>query len=459
MNMTMTPRWRWSWRTYAVLACAAVLALGAAFSARGQASSSDTKRLRDELRPRYDIVMLREGLGLVPRQRQGDVRLIEIRNGGVAINGTVVSAREAREQLGQDADLILRITYLDAAAQRDLARADVAAPASPADAGDNANAPPPDLEPATPARTRTHRGDLVRIGGSVTVLRDELVQGDVVAIGGSADVDGEVTGEVTVIGGTLNLGPDAVVRRDVSVVGGTLNRSAGARLYGAVNDVGVGAPFPSNRRLGPNLSFWARYWRVGGLFGTLLRMTLLILGALLVVALGGRFVEAVADRAASEPLRSGLAGLLAEVLFLPLLLITIVVLAVSIIGIPLLLLVPFGIVLAIVLMFVGFTGVACLVGRLASSRFGIQRGPYATAALGVVAVLSFTLLARIIALVGGLVFGLIVAGPFAAVGYLFEYLAWTVGTGAIVLTWLSTRRRAAPTPAAAAPPAGEPLPH
>jgi hypothetical protein len=450
--MNMTPRWRW--RTYAVLACAAVLAFGAALSVHGQASSSNAQRLRDQLRPRYDIVMLRDGVGLVPRQPEGDVRLIEIRNGGVAINGTTVSAREMREQLGQDADLILRITYLDAAAQRDLARADSSAPASQADAAGDANAPTPDLEPASPARTQIHRGDLVRIGGSVTVGRDELVQGNVVAIGGSANVDGEVTQEVTVIGGELNLGPDAVVRGDVSVVGGTLNRSAGAHLYGAVNDVGVGAPFAMNRRLGPDLSFWTRYWRLGGLFGTLLRVTLLILGALVVVALGGRFVEAVADRAASEPLRSGLAGLLAEVLFLPLLLITIVVLAVSIIGIPLLLLVPFGIVLFIVLMFVGFTGVACLVGRLASGRFGIKRGPYATVALGVAAVLSFTLLARIIALAGGLVLGLIVAGPFAAVGYLTEYLAWTVGTGAIVLTWLSTRRRAEQTPAAAAPPAG-----
>jgi hypothetical protein len=105
------------------------------------------------------------------------------------------------------------------------------------------------------------------------------------------------------------------------------------------------------------------FLRVGGLVGTLLRVTLLILSTLVVVALGGRFVEAIADRTATEPLRSGFAGLLAEVLFVPMVVITIVVLAVSIIGIPLLILVPFAMVLAVVPMLVGFTGVAYQVAR------------------------------------------------------------------------------------------------
>ena len=98
--------------------------------------------------------------------------------------------------------------------------------------------------------------------------------------------------------------------------------------------------------------------RVGSLLSTVLRMTLLLLSALDIVALGGRLVESIANRAATEPLRAGLVGLLAEVLFLPLLVITIVVLAVSIVGIPLLLLVPFGIVLVVVLMLIGFAGIA-----------------------------------------------------------------------------------------------------
>jgi hypothetical protein len=284
----------------------------------------------------------------------------------------------------------------------------------------------------------------------VTVGRDEIVEGDVVVMGGSADINGEVTQEVTVIGGTLNLGPEAIVRRDVNVVGGTLNRSPGARIYGRVEEVDFGGQFPWSRHFG--FQFWRPFSRVNSLLGTLLRVTLLLLSALVVVALGRRFVEAIADRAKTETLRSGLAGLLSEVLFVPVLLITIVVLAVSIVGIPLLFLVPFALVLAVVLMLIGFTGVAFQVGRLVSDRFGIERGPYLSVALGVLVVVGITLVARIVALAGGLAFGAVVAGPLTAIGYLAEYVAWTVGIGAGILTWHSMRHGA--SPAVGAAPAG-----
>lgn len=194
---------------------------------------------------------------------------------------------------------------------------------------------------------------------------------------------------------------------------------------------------------------------MGGFAVTLLRMTLLILFGLAIVVLGGRFVDAIAERTAAEPLRSGLAGLLAEVLFVPLLVVTVVVLAVSIIGIPLLFLVPFAVVLAVVLMIIGFTGVASVVGRAVSDRFGIHRSPYISVALGIVTVVGITLLGKLCALVGGLVFGVVVANSLAALGYLVEYVAWTIGIGAIILTWLGRRRRPAPAAPVAGPTPGE----
>jgi hypothetical protein len=45
-----------------------------------------------------------------------------------------------------------------------------------------------------------------------------------------------------------------------------------------------------------------------------------------------------------------------------------------------------------------------------------------------------------------------VGAPLAAVGYLIEYIAWTIGIGAVVLTLLSSRRRTVTPPAPAAPP-------
>lgn len=444
--MKMTP----SRRKYALIACAGLLALGVAMLLHGQSATS-VASLRQELRAHYNIVALQDELALVPIQRNPDIKIIEIRDGSVSINGDALPAREARQRLGKDADLIFRVTYLDPAAQRDLARVDSAAPPDVQEKRENNDLP----ESAAPPRTR--RGDIVRIGGNVTVARGDVVSGDVVAIGGSADVDGEVTRGVTVVGGSLTLGPDAIVREDVSVIGGTLSRAPGSRIDGKVDNVGFGPNFGVRQRAAGRFPVRNLFAHVGGFVGTLLRTTLLILFGLIVVVLGGRFIDAVAERTASEPLRSGFTGLLAEVLFVPLVFVTVVVLAVSIVGIPLLLLIPFGIALAVVLMIIGFTGVACVVGRFVSQRIGIGRSPYLSVALGVLAVLGVTLVARLCALVGGVAFGMVIGGTLAVLGFLAEYLAWTIGIGALILTWLNRRHRehpAAPSAPIATPPAG-----
>jgi hypothetical protein len=254
----------------------------------------------------------------------------------------------------------------------------------------------------------------VRIGGDVRVERDELIERDVVVVFGSAQIDGEVEGEVTVVMGSLTLGPEAVLHRDVTVIGGALTRAATARIDGSVNNVGVGG---RNRRLGDfgNVVRDAFFWRVGGLAATLVRVAFLLLLSLVVVAFGPAVVERIADRTAIDPLRAGLIGFFAELLFVPLLVITVVVLAISIIGIPLLVLVPFGILLALVVLLVGFTGVAYQVGRTLHARFGWSgRGAYATVALGVIVIGALTVLARSAALLGGDLFGI----PLAALGIL-----------------------------------------
>lgn len=437
-----------------ILAYVAVL-LGAAIFVYGQ-TSPNVANLRDELRARYQIVALDEGLALVPRT-SGAIKLIEIRNGTIVVDGASLTAREAHQRLGRDANLIIQATYLDSAAQRELARVDSRVGTTQPDRPGGAD----DSEPTAPERSQTRRGDVVRFAGSIAVARDERVEGDVVAIGGSADVDGEVTGEVTVVGGSLHLGPEAVVRRDVTVVGGPLNRDPGARVYGKISEVGMGPQFSATPGAGRIFSrgriFPLRmtFPRIGSFFGTILRVALLILFALIVVVLSDSFVNAIADRAATEPLRSGLAGLLAEILFVPLVVLTVVVLAVSIVGIPLLILVPFAVVLAFVLMLVGFTGVSSVVGRFITNRFGIERSPYVSVAIGVLAVVGITLIARLFAMIGGLVFGVVVANSLAVVGYFAEYIAWTIGIGAVILTWLGARRRGGQTAAVAGPTAGE----
>jgi hypothetical protein len=226
------------------------------------------------------------------------------------------------------------------------------------------------------------------------------------------------------------------VHRDVNVIGGTLNRAPTARIDGSVNNVGLGGASWNRGEFGDAVRE-TFFWRMGGLAGTLLRVTLVLLLALAVVALGPAYVERIADRTAIDPLRAGMIGFFAELLFFPVLVITVVVLAISIIGIPLLVLVPFGIVLALVVLLVGFTGVAYQVGRSLHSRFGWSgRGAYASVALGVIVIGALTVLARSAALIGGGIVGF----PLAALGYFVEYVAWTIGFGAAILVWLHRRR-------------------
>lgn len=414
--------------TAVILLC---MALGGAVDARQRA---DNAGLRDLLQERYDLLSLQDGVGLVPRARDAGIRIIEVRNGAVSVDGQALTGGELRTRLGADADLILRITYLDAADQRQLAASGQADPPRLPDLPEAGSAPAPGRRDV-PRSTR-RGGDMVRIGDNVTVGPDEIIDGDVVVVFGNASIEGEIDGELTVVMGNADLGPEAVVRNDVTVVGGTLNRAPGSVIEGAVENVAIGP----GRWRGANFPGMLRdtiLGRVGSLAGTLFRVAFVMLLALVVVAFGRPWIERIADRASADPLRAGLTGFLAQLLFFPVLLMTVIVLAVSIVGIPLLLLLPFAIVLVLIVLLVGFTGVAYHVGRLLNGRFGwMERGPYATVLLGVLTIALITVVARSAAVIGGSFFTF----PLSAVGYIVEYAAWTLGFGAAILAWWRGRQ-------------------
>ena len=408
----MTRRW------FVGVACAVVLL---SFQSMGHGQTPEARPdLSAQLRERYDIVALQQGVALVPRDPGSLVRMIQVVNGVVTVDGETLTGRQLQDRLGTDADLVLQISYLTLQQQRGLASAPPDAPT----AGGSTSQPAQTVE-----RSDVTRGDRVRFGGDVTVNRNERLEGDAVAIGGSVTVNGEVTGDAVSIGGTLTLGPDAVVRGDAVSVGGALTRAQGARVDGDVTEVGRGGGAFRRGFFFPGIfgTFWSR---LGSVAGTLLRIGLLVLLSVILVAFGRNPVERIAARIAATPVRSGLVGLLAEILFLPVLILTIVVLAVSIIGIPLLVLVPFAVVLLMLGMLTGFVGLAYQIGQRLTSRLGwTGRGDYAVVAIGVVAIGALTLIAKLAALAGGFLIG----APLTAAGYFVEYVAWTVGFGAAIL--------------------------
>lgn len=419
------------------------------------AQPADSAALKAQVERRYEVLPLREGVVLRPRTA-GPVRSIDISGGAVALDGQPVTGAELRSRLGADADLVLQLSYLDPAQRRALFDSAPAArgatlpatgstpPAPPAPpAIPDAPAPPAPPEPPRPPRERGH-GDRVRFGGNVDVDEGESVDGDVVVIGGSAQVDGEVLGDVVVVGGSLRLGPKADVTKDAVVVGGTLERAPGARVGGKVENVSVGGMdfgrwrFPRGPAREAGRGFFGRGFSV---ISTLVRVGVLCLLTALMVLFARDYVDRVGARAVAEPLKAGAIGLLSQLLFLPLLIITIVVFVITIVGIPLLALIPFGVLALLLFALAGFTAVASYVGRRLTGRLGwSEYGPIATTVLGVVTIAAPLVLARLIGLGGGPLW--VISLALGAIGFVLEYVAWTVGMGAVALARFSPERPA-----------------
>ncbi len=414
-----------------------------ALSARGEAAGRPELQ---QLRERAEM--------LIPKSEGARIRTIDINEGQVVVDGAPLTGRELRDRLGDDADLVAQLSFLDAAGRRAFFAGAVAAPMPPAPpvAPDAAAAGRKEEGWSEVGRYR-HGGARVRFGGDVTVAEDEAIGDDVVAILGSARVDGRVDGNVVAVGGSVRLGPKASVSGDVTAIGGSVERADGTVVTGQINEIRIARP-----TFGPLVG--VRPWRdwhwfgdtvrnpFGGsvdLLATFVRVGLVGLLAALMIAVLPAPVRRVADRVATEPWRAGFVGLAAQLLFVPLLVITVVVLAVSIIGIPLLLLVPFGLLAVALALVMGFAGSACAVGRWIGQRAGSgMPGLLAPLVVGLAVVFALTVIARFLGL-AGLPVGVILGSVLAA-GFLVEYVAWTVGLGGVLLSRFGRRDAPAAVP-------------
>jgi hypothetical protein len=468
---------RHGWRLVHVVPLLALLVAGAPVTAGAQATSAPSaparvadRALAQRVERRFDVLPVQNGIVLTPKTAHGGIRTIELTGGTVAINGEAVTGSELNARLGADAELVLPLTYLTTADQRALFGLAAAGTSGETPAVPPAPPVPPAAEPAAPAAPaappapeepsssdRMHRSsDRVRIGGSLTVNADEIVDGDVVVVGGSAHINGEVRGDVAVIGGTCRIGPTADIHGDVTIMGGTLDRNPNAHISGKVNIVGFDhnflpiSPFHRNWMFVPALGVFA----FAGFLATTVRIALLILLACLVLLIVPKPVEQVAARVSTEPVKAWLIGLACELLFLPVLILTIILLVVTIIGIPLLVLVPFALIALLLIGLLGYTAVAVQIGHFIDTRLGWRlEGPYLPAIVGVFTLGALSIFGRLMGMFGGIfdIFGL-----FALVGALIEWTAWTTGFGACVLVRFGHRLPMAAMTGGGQPPASAP---
>jgi hypothetical protein len=417
----------------ALLITIAIVAVAAGAATQGP-TADERQSLRARIEARYDIIPLTDGVGLRPKSRTSDVRLIEVSD-TIAINGMPVTGRELRERVGADAAAILRLSYLDADTRRTLFSTGAAAE-KPAEAEPGTEPVPSPTQRPDVAPARRSNGDRVRIFGDVTVSEGEEVAGQVVAVLGDIRIDGRVDEQVVAVLGSVDLGPHADVRGDVVAVGGDLRRAPGAQVGGAVTEVspGIGGV---RVNAGPWLG-WGPF-RVHGLtprplarlFGSTFRFVLLTLLACAALVIARRPVDNAAQRVAGDPVKSTLVGLAAWVLFAPVLLLVSFVLAISLIGIPLLLFIPFAVIALLLMALVGFSGTACAVGQWIRGRFGLGTAPAVTdVCLGVLVILLPVLLGRALALAGWPFQPFVVLLVGAGLGV--EFLAWSSGFGAVL---------------------------
>ena len=216
-----------------------------------------------------------------------------------------------------------------------------------------------------------------------TVRRDEVVDGTVVLVDGTLEVRGRVRGDVVVVGGRLRMDEGATVDGDIRLIESGVSRDGG-EVRGAVvdvtrelrrdrdrireeirreveNEVRRSVRFDRGRSSGM-VSRTAR--AVGGVFETALTFVLLGLLTLLIHRFGGHRLDAVVRAVGENPARSAAVGFAGGFLVLPVYVIGLLVLTISIVGIPALLVwAPFFPLAVALGGFVGYLGVGHHVGR------------------------------------------------------------------------------------------------
>lgn len=290
-------------------------------------------------------------------------------------------------------------------------------------------------------------GTRLAIAQNVHILRDEEVTDAAVVVGGDLRIDGRVRDGVVVVGGNLHLASTADVRGDVVLVGGSITRDPGATLHGSVNYVSFGG-WSSQFGWLPSV----RFGEFGGwlsLAGTLARVSLLGVLMAMVLVVARAPVARVGRAALAEPMRAMIIGLAAELFFVPLLIAASIGLAITIIGIPFVaLLVPIAIVVFVFAFILGFTALACRVGEWIEDRLGWQPGnAFIATAIGFLVLLGPTMVARFVSVASNassLTFLLV------AIGVAVEFVAWTMGLGAAIITGLG-RWYTVPPPITVAP--------
>ncbi len=262
--------------------------------------------------------------------------------------------------------------------------------------------------------------DIVRIFSDADVPRGERVDGDVVAIMGSVTVEGKVTGDVVAVMGSVRMKPGASVDGDVVAIGGGLDQPPGASVGG--ESVSLGFFYP--RWGAPTAAMLVSAVLICGFLS-------LILGGLIAFLFPTRLLR-IAATVSGRPGASFALGIVSA----PLLVVTILLLLITVIGIPIAFLLPFIYVFAA---WVGHLAATYVLGTRVLRRPAGGSSPMIPLLVGTAFVALF------------FVVGILLAGPdgplgtvalfFNLLGALLVIGLSVMGTGAVLVSRFGSRPR------------------
>lgn len=297
--------------------------------------------------------------------------------------------------------------------------------------------PPIEIESLEKSKkVSTVNRDIVKVGRDIMVEENEKVDGDVVAVGGDVTVKGTVTGDVVAVGGDILVTATGVIEGDASSIGGDIEKETGAEIRGK-----------RFRTFLPKIfftppTFFGAFQGVA-LFARILKIVLLLFLGIVVISIVPKNVAKVKDKIRQDFFKSALVGFAGEILIIPVLLLLII----TIIGIPVAILVAPLLILAALIL--GYTGISYFIGeKFRESTSPIPESPMMTLVIGILAVESVLLLARVVGIFGHFLFAF--SWILTFIGWMIWYVAITVGFGASILTRLGTRPKEvklAPSPA------------
>jgi putative Mn2+ efflux pump MntP len=203
----------------------------------------------------------------------------------------------------------------------------------------------------------------IEIAGTMTA-------NDVVAVGGNITVSGRVDGNLVAVGGSVTLNADSYVGGDLVVVGGELTKDPKAVVVGKITQVYMPRFIPSITGFLKNR--WIALWAT---ISMLVLIGFLGLAVLLVALIPDHMGTAV-----NTLERSFLASLLWGFAWLVMIVPIAVLLAISIIGV---ILIPLEVVLVVLAMILGYIASAVFIGKNVLLSFKKAPPPFVDALLGI----------------------------------------------------------------------------